>query len=207
MIAPEGKVNDTPALAAPLPAAIRSESQCLIQSFVSRTVTVVVRGLLAHGAGSLLACGTGGDVVRNVLSSDERGAFGIGTVSALADRRVELFLLVFEGRDKLSVDLCFNLVPGHSALAASRRVQRLVRHARFVQELKTWDAVVVAARRFPDFLGREVVIARGALDVRGSTSSRNCTGFDELSLLALVAANGVVLEQLFAKGLANGSDV
>lgn len=130
MIAPEGKVDDTPAFAAPLPAAIRSESQCLIQSFVSRTVTFVVRGLLAHGAGSLLACWTGGDVVRDILSSDEHGALGIETVDALANRRVELFLLFLEGCGKLSIDFCFDLVPGHPALAASRRVQRLVRHAR-----------------------------------------------------------------------------
>ena len=71
MIAPQCKVDDTPALATTFPATIRSECQRLIPSFVSGAFTVVVRGLLAHGAGIPLACGTGGDIIHDARRADE----------------------------------------------------------------------------------------------------------------------------------------
>lgn len=153
MVAPVVQLDDTPALVAPAPAMVRGESERLIQSFIGRTVAAVACGLLAQGAGSLVACRAGSDFVHDPSSSDEGRTACIKAVGSVAGWCVEFFLLLLEERSKAFVDSGFDVIPGHLDLAASWRVQGFVRHGCFVEVFKAWDAVLVAARRFPDLLG------------------------------------------------------
>jgi hypothetical protein len=191
------------AFVASLPATIRSKLKYLIQSLIGWTVVVLVPGLLAHGAGNFITRWTGGDVVYDVLRSDEHRAICFGAVSPVACVCVEFLFLLLEGSGEFFTDPCFDTLARHVAFAAFWRIQRLVFHRSTVDLLEAGGTVMVTARRLPYLFDREAVIVRRTLDVRGSASSRDCTGFGELGFLLLESTNGAVLQQFFGQGLAN----
>lgn len=103
MMAPKGEFDNTSTSPAPLPALLLSETQRVVQSCVSRTVTVVAGGL-AHSACGRVALWTESNVVCNEPSSNEFCAHCILTVGTLADVRIELFLLLLESSGQPAVD-------------------------------------------------------------------------------------------------------
>jgi hypothetical protein len=147
---------------------------------------------LTHGAGEPAASRTCGSVVGNVRRSNESRTSRIRTVSSLTDVRVEFFPFCFERRGQAVVDLCADVGPGHLETAASRRVQSLVCHGSAVELLQTAHAVMVVARRLPDFCDGIAVFTRCTLD----SGSRSYTGFGQFGFFVFELADGFVLVQL-----------
>lgn len=134
VVAPYGKIDHSSAISATLPAALGGEAEGLLQSFICRTVAVV-RGVFAHGAGGFAAGGAGGEVADNVSCFDEHRAVRVRAISALADRHVELPLLLAKTGDEVVAEPSSDTLPGHWLATASRWVKGLISHGRAMELL------------------------------------------------------------------------
>ena len=164
-----------------------------MKSRIGGAVTVVPGGF-AHSAGGSVASWAESDVVGDSPSPNESCAACVGTIGTLADVRVEFFLLLLESGGQPAVDFGSDVVPGHLAATASRRVQGLVCHASAVELLETSDAVAVTARCLPHLVARVAVLARNTHNIGRCTSDCSRTGLGQSCFFALELANGSVLE-------------